>query len=98
MYRLVSHEYFMDEMNMLDLAVMKRHIDYVDLLDFARTRLLMLSVLSPYLKKGTTAQDILHLPIDDIDKEQGRTDVTNEEMDWFKKVKQQFNQTSQKES
>lgn len=55
----------------------------------------MLCTLKPYLKKkDTSAADILHLPIDDIDKEQGRTDVTNEEMDWFKKVKQQFKKES----
>lgn len=95
MYRLISHEYFMDDMSLIDLTIMSKYIEYADVLDWARTRLLMLSVLKPYLKKkDTSAADILHLPIDDIDKEQGRTDVTNEEIDWFKKVKQQFKKES----
>jgi hypothetical protein len=85
----------MDDMNMLDLTVMSKYIKYVDVMDWARTRMLMLSVLQPYLKKkDTTAQDILHLPIDDIDKEKGRTDVTKEEMDWWKQVKKQFKKES----
>lgn len=85
----------MDDMNMLDLTVMSKYIKYVDVMDWARTRMLMLSVLQPYLKKkDTTVQDILHLPIDDIDKEKGRTDVTKEEMDWWKKVKKQFKKES----
>ena len=85
----------MDDMNMLDLTVMSKYVKYVDVMDWARTRMLMLSVLQPYLKKkDTSVQDILHLPIDDIDKEKGRTDVTKEEMDWWKKVKKQFKKES----
>lgn len=74
---------------------MTKYLEYADVVAWNQTRQIMLCTLKPYLKKkDTSAADILHLPIDDIDKEQGRTDVTNEEMDWFKKVKQQFKKES----
>ena len=94
-YKLVNHEYFLDECQITEIPILTKYLEYSDVVSWNQTRNLMLCVLKPYLKKkDTTAQDILHLPIDDIDKEKGRTDVTKEEMDWWKQVKKQFKKES----
>lgn len=85
----------MDEMQLPDIAVMNKFTEFGNIISWQQTREIMLAALRPYLKKkDTTAQELLPLPIDDIDKEKGRTDVTKEEMDWWKKVKEQFKKES----
>ena len=77
---------------------MTKYLEYADVISWNQTRQIMLCTLKPYLKKkDTSAADILPLPIDHIEKEQGRTDVTNEEINWFKHAKEQFKQETQKE-
>ena len=70
---------------------MTKYLEYADVTSWNQTRQIMLCTLKPYLKKkDTSAADILPLPIDHIEKEQGRTDVTNEELEWFKKFKDNY--------
>lgn len=98
MHKLVSHEYFLDEMHIVDIGIMTRYLEYADVLEWTHTRQLMLAQLKPWLKnKKLTAAELFPLPIDKK-KDEGLTkEVTNEEIDWFKKIKNNFNE-KQKDS
>ena len=82
-------------MTIPDISLMTMFLEYAEVAQWNQTRYMMLTTLKPYLKKSDlTAQELFPLPIDDDMKEENRTDVTNEEIDWFKKVKQQFKKDS----
>lgn len=99
MHKLVTHEYFMDEMTIMDIPIMMKYIKYADTTSWEQTRELMLSIVAPYLKKkDTTAKDIIKLPIDEDDKVEHDHTVSNGAMDWFKKYKENYNKEKQKES
>jgi len=80
----------MDEMQVVEIDLMTKYIDYAEVEQWGQTRQLMLSVLKPYLKnKKITAQELFPLPYDDEDVEH-RTDITNEELEWYKNFKQNY--------
>lgn len=87
-HKIVSHDYFLDTMQWGDIAIASAYIDYAEVTQWMQTRELMLSILSPYLKKkDTTGKDLIHLPIDDEDKD---TTISNEEVEWYKKFKENY--------
>jgi len=65
MHKLVTHEYFMDDLQITEIPILTKYLSYADITSWMQTRELMLSVLRPYLKnKNTTAQELFPLPTD----------------------------------
>ena len=85
----------MDDMSMPDLAIMTKYLDYAETASWIQTRQIMLSVLKPYLKKkDTKAEDLFPLPIDndikEIERQSHTTEISNDEVEWYKKFKQNY--------
>lgn len=89
MHRLVSHEYFMDEMRITELAIITKYIDYSFVLEWNMTRNIMLSALRPYLKKkNIKANEFWPLPIDEgYYKEELTQEVDPKAIKWFDSIK-----------
>jgi hypothetical protein len=69
---------------------MTKYLSYADMAAWQQTRQIMLSSLRPYLKKkNITAQEFFPLPIDD-DNSELTTEMPNEELEWFKKFKDNY--------
>jgi hypothetical protein len=84
MHKLVTHDYFMDEMHIIDINIMTKYIEFSDVLEWGHTRQLMLCQLKPYLKnKELTAAELLPLPTDD-DGTEHTTEIANEDVEWYK--------------
>lgn len=80
----------MDEMQVIEIDIMTKYIDYAEVAQWTQTRQLMLSVLKPYLKnKKLTAQELWPLACDDEGAEH-RTDISNEELEWYKRFKENY--------
>ncbi len=80
MYKLVTHEYFMDDLQVTEIPILTKYLNYADITSWMQTRELMLSVLRPYLKKkDITAQDLFSLPTDEkpepLSKEVSKVDI-----------------------
>lgn len=83
MHKIFSHQYFVDDANIGDIIIALKHIEYVEVPHWQRTRQLMLSILSPYLKdKQTTAQDIWPLPTDHV--HVPNHEISNADVEWYK--------------
>ena len=71
-------------MQIIDLCIATKYLEYAEVASWNQTRQIMLASLSPYLKKkDMTAQELWPLPIDDGVKH--TTEMTNKEVAWFKK-------------
>lgn len=96
-HKIVSHDYFLDDMSITDLCIATKYLDYCEVGSWMQTRQIMLSVLKPYLKKkDMTAAELLPLPIDDDEKLNHTTEITNEEIEWYNKAKKQFEEQMKK--
>ena len=85
----------MNELTITEIPILTKYLDLADTVSWIQTRELMLSVLRPYLKKkDTTAKDLFHLPIDDDGVEHNYS-VKNEEVEWWKKFKENYNKGEQ---
>ena len=90
---MCSHTYFLDEMTVPDLQLMTKYLEYNNVTAWCHTRQIMLASLSPYLKdKNTQPSDIMHLPIDDdiLENKLERQKVSNEDVQWWKKLKETY--------
>lgn len=97
--KLCTHEFFLDEMNMYDLYLMTRYLNYADMAAWQQTRQIMLSSLRPYLKKkNITAQEFFPLIIDEdlkeVEREGHTTEISNAEVEWYKKFKENYEKKS----
>lgn len=82
----------MDEMQISELNIATKYLDYAEVDQWMQTRELMLSVLGPYLKKkDTKSSDLIRLPIDDEEAKNHTTELTNKELEWFNKYKDLYN-------
>lgn len=84
----------MDDMHIPDVQIMTKYLEYAETSTWVQTRQIMLSVLKPYLKKkDITAEELFPLAIDKDKKAyQGHTtEMTNEELEWWHKYKEQYN-------
>ena len=90
MYKLLSHDYFMDSLQITEIPILNKYLKFADVLSWQQTREIMLSVLRPYLKKkDLTSQELFPLPIDDDGSEHG-PEISNEDVNWFKKFKENY--------
>ena len=79
-------------MQIIDLCIATKYLEYAEITQWNQTRQIMLCTLKPYLKKkDTTAAELFPLPDDDNHKDELTTEVTNEEIDWFKNFKNNYN-------
>lgn len=77
-------------MQIMDLCIATKYLKYAEVAQWNQTRQIMLCTLKPYLKKkDMTVQELFPLPIDEDDVEH-TTEVTNEEVEWFKHFKEQY--------
>ena len=85
----------MDECRVTDIPILTKYLAFADTVSWLQTRELMLSVLRPYLKKkDTTAKDLFKLPIDDDGVEHNYS-VKNEDVEWWRKFKENYNKGEQ---
>lgn len=88
----------MDEMQISELNIATKYLDYAEVDQWMQTRELMLSVLGPYLKKkDTKSSDLIRLPIDDEEAKNHTTELTNKELEWFNKYKDLYNPSKKAE-
>ena len=80
MNKLVSYEYFMDEMQDYEIQTLSGMLDAVDYNEWRRMRMLYHGIVSPYLKRQTTPDKLIPLPGDD-DMEEHNIEMTNKERD-----------------
>lgn len=96
MHKLVTHEYFMDDLQITEIPILTKYLNYVDITSWMQTRELMLSVLRPYLKKkGTTAQELFPLPTDD--KVELTKEISNEDVNKWKEYVNNYKKQGEQE-
>lgn len=80
----------MDEMQIPDLCIATKYLEYAEVAQWEHTRQIMLCQLKPYMKrKNMTAQEMLPLPIDKDFEREKTTEVDPGALAWFKKMKEQ---------
>lgn len=100
--KLVSYEYFMDELKDYELNLLIEGHEGNDRTSWEQTRLLMYSVLAPYQKKGKELKitDVLSFPWDNDPYHTGDIEISNEQVDTMKErieiMQEKFKQTKKK--
>lgn len=82
----------MDDMQIPDLQIMTKYLDFAEAAAWSQTRQIMLCSLKPYLKKkNMTANEFFPLPIDDTwdEKEELTQEVDPRALEWFRRMKAQ---------
>lgn len=88
MHKVISYEYFMDEMQTPEIGLMTKYLEYAEVQSWAQTRQIMLATIRPYLKKrNLTVSELLPLPIDN-DGVVHTTEVKKEDINWFRSFKE----------
>ena len=86
--KLISYEYFMDELKDYELELLLEAHDECDKASWEQTRLLMYSFLAPYQKKGSNTRpvDVLPLPWDGKhqDLEEHNTEIANQQIEMLR--------------
>ena len=88
----------MDEMQVPDLVIATKYLDFAEAAAWSQTRQIMLCSLKPYLKdKNMTADKFFPLPIDESwqAKEELTQEISNEDVAWFKNYVKQYKKDSQ---
>lgn len=79
----------MDEMQIPDLCIAMKYLEYAEVAQWEHTRQIMLCQLKPYMKKkNMTAQEMLPLPIDKDFEREKTTEVDPGALAWFKRMKE----------
>lgn len=87
----------MDDMQIPDLNIITKYLNFAEAASWAQTRQIMLCSLKPYLKKkNMTADEFFPLPIDKSyqAKEELTQEISNEEVEWFKKFQAEYKKGS----
>lgn len=78
----------MDEMQIPDLCIITKYLEYAEVAQWEHTRQIMLCQLKPYMKKkNMTAQEMLPLPIDKDFEREKTTEVDPRALEWFKNIR-----------
>lgn len=83
----------MDEMQIPDLNIATKYLDFAEAAAWSQTRQIMLCSLKPYLKKkNITADEFFPLPIDERwqEKEELTTELDKDALAWFKNFKTNY--------
>ena len=88
MHKLVSHEYFMDRLSIIEIPIITKYLEYSDAIAWSQTRQIMLCQLKPYLKnKNISASEFFPLPIDKDYEREKITEVDPRALEWFRNLK-----------
>ena len=88
-HKVCSYEYFMDEMQLIDLSIIYKFIEFNDVAQWMQTRQILYNIAWPYLKnKKMPVTEYWPLPTDE--KHEKITEVSNKEVEWFKKFKESY--------
>lgn len=80
-------------MQIIDLCIATKYLEYAEVSQWNMTRQIMLCTLKPYLKKkDMTAQEFFPLPLDN-DNSELTTEMSNKELEWYKKFKDNYKKT-----
>lgn len=93
MHKTVSHDYFLDEMQMPDVVIATQFLNFAEAAQWAQTRQIMLCTLKPYLKKkNITAEEFMPLPTDEKeeDNREKTTSVSNEQLEMLKQAQEYY--------
>lgn len=85
-------------MQIPDLAIATKYLEFAEAASWAETRQIMLCSLKPYLKKkNITADEFFPLPIDETwhRKDEMTTELDKGALEWFKTFKQNYKKDSQ---
>lgn len=77
----------MDEMEISEIPILTKYLEYAEVASWSQTRQIMLSTLKPYLKnKNIKPDEFFPLPIDDTwhEKEHHTTEIDQDAMKWWK--------------
>lgn len=85
----------MDKMQLTEINIATEYLEYNETISWMQAREQMLCTLKPYLnKKNITSKELMPLPIDDDGVEHNYS-VKNEEVEWWKKFKENYNKGEQ---
>lgn len=85
----------MDNMQLIDLSIMHKFLEFAEVTQWAQTRQLMFNMIAPYLKnKKLTVSEYFPLPTDE-NPEQLTTEISNQDVEWYKEF---INKYKNKES
>lgn len=83
----------MDNMTVPELQIILQNIVYANADEWNQTRQIMMYCVAPYLKKQhMTPHEFYPLPSDDVPKL--TKEVSNEEVEWFKKFQAEYKKGS----
>ena len=84
--KLVSYEYFMDEIKDYELQLLMDGSGFAYMISWEQTRMLMCSMLAPYQKKGKELKitDVLSFPWDNDPYHTGDIEISNTQVDVMK--------------
>lgn len=86
----------MDEMQIVDLCVATKYLEYAEVSSWSQTRQLMLCSLKPYLKKKSlTAEELFPLPTDD--KVELTKEISNEDVNKWKEYVNNYKKQGEQE-
>lgn len=91
MHKIMSYEYFMDELQDYEIQTLSGMLEYVDYDEWRRTRILYHGIVSPYLKRPQSMTKMMPLPGDD-DQEDHIIEMTNKERDTMRERSKQLAQ------
>lgn len=75
----------MEDLCFPELIIIIKSVPYAEVEAWNRTRNMMLYMISPYMKRKMTANELLPLIIDeDYEKEELTKEMPNEEVEWYK--------------
>lgn len=97
MHKIVTHEYFMDYMQVPDIDIISKYLEYAEVCSWVQTRQIMLCSLKPYLKKKNIKPDeFFPLPIDASynRKEELTTEVDPRAIEWFKSIREKYKENN----
>lgn len=91
-YRIVGVDYFLNEMQPFEVEAILESADYIDSLEWDRTRLMMYSTLAPNSSKKLEISDILTFPWDKEKTGSESTDhsISNEDIERLRNKAKQY--------
>ena len=88
-HKLVSHSYFMDQMQIPDLSIMTKYLEFADVSQWDMVRRMMIAAAGPNLKtKYRDPKVLLPLPIDEKEEKKVKhTEIDKQAEALFLKLK-----------
>lgn len=79
-YRLITHTYFLDELQPYELDLLVQSIPFADRNAWEQTRLKIYTTASMFSKRKLTIKDVMSFPWEKETDEQPETEITTDEL------------------